>query len=154
MYGPTSTVTGVSERCSQKNPGGAAGAGGAARARAPKLQKVLMRSVHSNNVTAYREAIRSDGELTACFLSQRGFLGTAWLGAPGSGGTALPGEVFRLKALDYLGLPWEEAAGLPCPQCSQPLSAAGVFRHAECCGTATRRHSSAGTEDSSLLGTL
>ena len=99
-----------------------------------------MRSVHSANVAAFREAIRSNDERRACFLSQRGFLGTAWLSAPGSGATAMAGEVFRLKVLDYLGLPWAEVAGLPCKQCRAPLSAAGAFHHAESCGTSTSRH--------------
>ena len=105
-------------------------------------QRTLTRSLHTGNLASFRESLQAFGNPSwqATFLSQRGYLGTAWLLAYGRGSWAMDSTTFRLALADYLLLPQPMLAGASCSHCHLALCAEEGTAHMENCATSTTRH--------------
>jgi hypothetical protein len=104
------------------------------------VQEVLSAHVHVTTAVAFDHATASDDAARAQYLSQRGWLGTAWTRAMPAGLTAIDSRDLRIGLIRMLRLPLPELAGSRCPQCSAHLTELDVYHYDSCGGALTPRH--------------
>ena len=103
------------------------------------MQAALSAHVHAATVAAFDAATAGDDAARALYLSQRGWLGTAWTRALPAGLTAIDSRDLRIGLIRMLRLPLPELADSRCPHCSAALTEKDVY-HFDSCGPLTVRH--------------
>jgi hypothetical protein len=134
------------------HPPPSAAAAAAPRRRQPHTQEMLMNLSTTSMHTNYLQLISSDPVALARHHSSCGFLGTAWMDAPGIGATSLAPDIVRMELMALLGipldptLPGDDDDSVFCA-CAAPVPAAAAVVHADSCtgcarggGSRDRRH--------------